>query len=136
LRRAEAAIGRSRPGDGPGWVGYFTPAHFAGTALRCFRDLGLSRQALRHADAALDLDGGAARTRALHTALIATAHAAAGDMDAAAELGLRALDMAGAVRSRRVRERFDDLAHRLTGHRKTGAVDQFLDRVSAQPAAA
>jgi hypothetical protein len=56
LRRAETAVARTTVGSGPAWVGYFTPAHFAGTAVRCYRDLGLYRQALRHADSALDLD--------------------------------------------------------------------------------
>src|SRR5439155_8342329 len=84
LRRAEKAIGRTSGSTGPAWVGYFTPAHFAGTALRCFRDLGMHAQAPRFANDALDLSDGSNRTRVLHTALIATTHAEGADRDPAA----------------------------------------------------
>src|SRR5436190_2142961 len=105
LRRAETAVARSAPGQAPAWAGYFTPAHWAGTALRCFRDLGMYRQALRHTDGALDLTGNSNRTQALHTALIAATHADAGNYDTAGELGVQALDFSAHVQSRRVRDR-------------------------------
>lgn len=104
------------------WAGYFTPAHLAGTAVRCFRDLGLHHEALRHADAAILLDQANARTRILHTALLATTYADAGEVDHAADLGRQALLLVGPVRSRRVRRRFDELTHRLAPHHRVGCV--------------
>lgn len=127
LRNAEKAMGRTT-GDGPAWAGYFTPAHFAGTAMRCWRDLGRPDRALRHAADALAVDEGGARTRALHTALIATVHATGPrpDVEQAAALGAEALTLAGEVRSRRVVERVDELGRLLQPHRRNRAASAFL----------
>jgi hypothetical protein len=72
LRLAQSAVERSRADAGPAWAAYFSPAHFAGTAARCYRDLDLHRHALRHGRDGLALPAGNTRTRALHTALLAT----------------------------------------------------------------
>ncbi|MFC7247725.1 hypothetical protein ACFQO7_35115 [Catellatospora aurea] len=50
LADAEAAMGR-QPDGGPSWATYFSAAHHAGTAIRCFRDLGQPARALGYADA-------------------------------------------------------------------------------------
>ncbi|MEV8510806.1 XRE family transcriptional regulator [Dactylosporangium sp. NPDC051484] len=136
LRNAEKAMGKTA-GDGPAWAGYFTPAHFAGTAMRCWRDLGKPDRALRHAADALQIDAGGTRTKALHTALAATVHATGPnpDVEQAAALGAEALDLADAVRSRRVVERVDELGRLLRPYRRNRAVAGFLGR-SAQLAKA
>jgi hypothetical protein len=137
LRNAEKAMGRTA-GDGPTWAGYFTPAHFAGTAMRCWRDLGRPDRALRHAADALDVDEGGTRTRALHTALIATVHATGPrpDVEQAAALGAEALTLAGEVRSRRVVERVDELGRLLQPHRRNPAAARFLSRATQTSKAA
>jgi len=136
LRKAANAIERARPEEGPTWVGYFSPAYFAGTAVRCFRDLRMYPQALRHGPAALDLAAHNARTRALHTALLATTHADAGDLDAACDLGTRALHLAGEIQSRRVRHRFAEPHTRLAPHRSVPAGNNLLEQLGTQSAAA
>ncbi|MEH1129600.1 hypothetical protein [Micromonospora sp. CPCC 206061] len=136
LGKAAKAIDRSKHGEGPPWVGYFSPAHYAGTALRCFRDLRLYRQALQRADEALNLHTDNVRTRALHTALLATTHADAGDLDAACLTGTRAVDLADGVESRRVRQRFTELHDRLLPHRRVPKADDLLERLRAMPTAA
>ena len=130
LHRARRAL-KHDDASRPDWAGYFGPAHYAGAALRCYRDLGHHDQALRYADDALTLPPHAARTRALHTALIATTHLAAGDLDAASHIGIDALDLATRVRSRRADDRLNRLTHRLTRHRGTRAVDTYLDHAHA-----
>jgi hypothetical protein len=130
LRLAEDATGKTSGTDQPAWAGYFTPAHLAGTAIRCLRDLGRTTEALRWADQALDLGEGSVRTRALHTALIASVYAtgSAAEPEHAGQLGHDALDLAGRVRSRRVTDRITDLAQRLAAYRSNPVVDGFLHR--------
>jgi len=128
LRKAQTAIERSQPGDSPAWATYFSPAHFAGTAARCFRDLRLYPQALRHGPAALELAVDSARTRALHNALLATIHADHGDLDIACDYGSQALEHTSSVKSRRVRERLTELTDRLNPHRSVPIVNSFLEQ--------
>lgn len=114
----------------PEWAGYFTPAHLAGTAIRCLRDLGRTKDALGYAEQALDLGAGSVRTRTLHTALIAGVYAggASAEPEHASQLGHDALDLARRVRSRRVTDRIADLAQCLAAYRGKAAVDGFLRR--------
>jgi hypothetical protein len=107
LTRAENATAKIGGSHQHAWAGYFTPAHLAGTAIRCLRDLGRTKDALGYAAQALDLGEGSVRTRALHTALVASVYAtgARADPEHATRLGHDALDLAGRVRSRRVTDR-------------------------------
>jgi len=139
LRLAEKATGKAATSDDhPAWAGYFTPAHLAGTAVRCFRDLGQTGQALAYAGQALDLAEGSVRTRALHTALIASVHASGpgADPELASHLGHQALDLAGVVRSLRVADRIKDLTGRLWRFRGNTTVDGFLHRAAGTASAA
>ncbi|MFC0528585.1 hypothetical protein [Phytohabitans kaempferiae] len=130
LKLAEDSTAKISGSDQPAWAGYFTPAHLAGTAIRCLRDLGRTKQALGYAEQALDLGEGSVRTRALHTALIASVYATgfSAEPEHASQLGHDALDLAGRVRSRRVTDRITDLAQRLSVYRGNPAVDGFLHR--------
>ena len=138
LRSAEKATGTTGGSDGPGWAGYFTPAHLAGTAVRCLRDLGRTSEALGYAEQALDLGEGSVRTRALHTALIGSVYATgpAAEPEQASQLGHDALDLAGRVHSRRVSDRIADLSQRLAPFRGHPAVDGFLHRATEYVSAA
>ncbi|WP_433538655.1 hypothetical protein ACQPZK_13670 [Micromonospora sp. CA-249363] len=113
LNKAERSLGRTGTDPGPRWVGYFTPAHLAGAALRCLGDLGLYPQALRHAPDALSLSSQNTRTRALHTALIALTHARAGDTDVACDWSRTLVQDVASVQSMRLRQRLRELAGNL-----------------------
>jgi len=139
LKLAEDATAKIDGSDQPAWAGYFTPAHLAGTAIRCLRDLGRTKEALGYAEQALDLSEGSVRTRALHTALIASVYAAgsAAEPDHASQLGHDALDLAERVRSRRVTDRIIELTQHLAAHRGNPAVNEVVRRartMSRQPA--
>ncbi|MEU0551057.1 hypothetical protein [Micromonospora sp. NPDC005979] len=135
LNKAEHSLGRTGTESGPRWVGYFTPAHLAGAALRCLGDLHLYPQALRHAPDALTLGSQNTRTRALHTALIAMTHARAGDTDAACEWSRTLVQDAAAVQSVRVRQRLRELTTSLRMHRASPQLNEALLALSAAPAA-
>lgn len=128
LRHAQTAIDRTLPGTGPEWSAYFSPAHFAGTAARCYRDLQLYRTALAHGPAALRLPNDSTRTHALHTALLATIHAANGDLDEACRSGDQAIPHLHTVKSQRVRQRLTELTDRLRPHCTEPVVAEFFDR--------
>ncbi|GLW35046.1 hypothetical protein [Actinoplanes regularis] len=128
LGEAQKAIDRALPGSGPAWSAYFSPAHFAGTAARCYRDLQLHREALVHGPAALCLPADSTRTHALHTALLATVHAATGELDEACRYGDQAIPHLHTVKSQRVRQRLAELTNRLRPHRTEPVVAEFFDR--------
>jgi tetratricopeptide (TPR) repeat protein len=135
LRSFRSAIGRAQhaldraDGAGPMWARYFTPAHMAGTTMRSLLDLERPMEALEFQEQVLDLAPGNARTRALHTALTATAHAQAGQIDDAAHMGQQAVGMARRIRSQRVSARIRLLADVLTEHRRVSEVAEFLDQI-------
>ncbi|HET8661281.1 MAG TPA: hypothetical protein VFM55_20070 [Micromonosporaceae bacterium] len=138
LRRAEKAAAKTGGSDQPLWAGYFTPAHLAGTAIRCLLDLGRTTEAVRHAEQALGLSEDSVRTRALHTALIATVYTTGrtAEPEHASRLGREALDLAERVRSRRVTDRIDELVRRLATFRGSPAVDDFLCRARSYASSA
>lgn len=131
LAKAERALDRMDAGSCPRWASYFSAAHFAGAALRCLSDLRLCRQALRHAPSAVMLADQNARTRALHTALIATIHARAGDIDAACDWGRELAGYAPGVHSARVAHRVRELITALTPHRAMPQVNGLLVHLPA-----
>jgi tetratricopeptide (TPR) repeat protein len=133
--RAERALGRMDD-SGPRWTRYFTQAHLAGTAMRSLLDLGRPAEALTHQEAVLTVRPGSTRTLALHTALTATVHARAGNIDQAASLAIQALKQARHVRSRRVTARITHLTAALEPHRSAGAVCGYLDMARSRAASA
>ncbi|NJP35722.1 hypothetical protein [Micromonospora thermarum] len=126
LARAERALDRVNPQASPRWVAYFSPAHYAGTALKCLSDLRLYAHALRYASAANGLADRNARTLALHSALIAMTHARAGNIDAACHWGRAAARQVPDVQSARVERRVGDLIATLNPHQALPEVNSLL----------
>ncbi|MEU8210541.1 hypothetical protein AB0B85_15225 [Micromonospora sp. NPDC049044] len=135
LTRAERALDRADPDLGPRWVGYFSPAHLAGAALRCLGDLHLYTQALRHAPEALNLDSQNTRTRALHTTLVAITYARAGDTDAACDWAAKLGQHAAGIHSARVRQRVRELAITFSPQQASPQVNEVLHTLAAMPVA-
>ncbi|MGC4857410.1 hypothetical protein ACLQ24_29620, partial [Micromonospora sp. DT4] len=135
LSKAERSLGRAGTEPGPRWVGYFSPAHLAGAALRCLGDLHLYPQALQHAPDALTLGSQNTRTRALHTALIAMTQARAGDTDAACEWSRSLVQDVAGVQSVRVCQRLRELTTNLRPYQSSPQVNDVLRALTAAPAA-
>ncbi|MEV4387229.1 hypothetical protein AB0J68_16175 [Micromonospora sp. NPDC049580] len=134
LAKAERALDRTGTEPGPRWVGYFSPAHLAGAALRCLGDLHLYTQALRRAPDALALAGRNTRTRVLHGALIAVTHARAGDTDAACGWAREVASHRRGIQSTRVHQRIEELATALNPHKASPQVNEVLHALAASPA--
>ncbi|MDG4839005.1 hypothetical protein O7631_21015 [Micromonospora sp. WMMD967] len=133
LTKAERTLDRTGTDPGPRWVGYFSPAHLAGAALRCLGDLRLYAQALRHAPDALNLGSRNTRTRALHTALVAMTHARAGDTDSACKWSQQLTQHTSGIESERVQQRIRALTRTLSAQRPSPQVNEVLHALAALP---
>jgi cytochrome c551/c552 len=126
LRIGEQAMDRAIPASDPEWLSACTRAHFAGSAMHALRDLGRHDEATRYAADALDLPPENARTRALHTVLLASVLAAKGDLDGATETAQQVDVAATTIRSRRLNERLNEFAARLAPYRAAPVVADYL----------
>lgn len=126
LRVGEQAMARANPARDPEWLSACTRAHFAGSAMHALRDLGRYDEAARYAADAFDLPPENARTRALHTVLLASVLAAKGDLDGATETAQQVRAAATTIKSRRLDERLNEFAARLTPHRAAPVVANYL----------
>jgi hypothetical protein len=133
LAAAEHQLGRSLPGDGPPWLTYFTSAELAAHTASCLRDLGKPAAGVEPQVAcALDAyDPVCVRSRGFAHIVLATAHLAAPpaiDVEAACGAADKALDIAGRVRSARVREHLADFLQRLQPYHAEPAAREFAER--------
>jgi hypothetical protein len=133
--RAERALDRM-DGSGPRWARYFTDAHLAGTAMRSLLDLGRPGEALTHQPQVLQVRSGNTRTLALHTALTATVHAHAGNVDQAAHLAVAALGQARHIHSSRVAARITQLSSALEPHQSAAEVAAYFGLLRSHAATA
>jgi hypothetical protein len=130
LDRAERALDRAdRTGD-PQWLGYFDDAYLAAKFGHCFTALGRGDLAERFAVKSLEMDGRHyARGRQFNLALLAVAHAQAGDPEQASAVGMQAIEAAEGLRSARAHDYLRDLANRLGSYVGLPAVQAFEDRL-------
>ncbi|MGP4030187.1 hypothetical protein [Actinomadura sp. 3N407] len=133
INRDRTAMDHADQPGRPTWTACFTPAHLAGTAMRSLLALDRPAHALDFAPQPLAAPENNLRTNALHTALLATVHARAGGLDAAADHSQQALALARHVRSRRVAARLRQLTKMLVPHGRAAAVATFLERSARSP---
>jgi tetratricopeptide (TPR) repeat protein len=129
MANAERALQRADSADRPDWLGYLDVAYLAAKFGHAYRALGQPAQAMDCALRSLEMTDGYERGRLFNTTLLASAHADLGNIDAAVELGERALDMAGSVRSWRTRTRLEDLGRQLHPHGRMPAVRALIERM-------
>jgi hypothetical protein len=132
LSSAEHAFSRDANEPPPPWAGYFTPAHWAGTAVRGLRDLGMTRKALEYETQALDLAGSNPRTRVLHSTLLASVHATVGNIEQACSLANEALDIVGGMQSQRVDRRLGNLRRQLFPYSEVLQAASLCERLSGR----
>jgi hypothetical protein len=125
LRTADRAMNRAGMGA-PEWLGVFTPGHYAGLVMHTLRDLGQAAEAQRYAADALNLPAVNARTHALHSVLHATVLADRGELDGAVEVARPVQSSAGTLKSKRLSQRLDEFAHRLTPHQDLTLIAGYL----------
>ncbi|GAB2833220.1 MFS transporter [Streptomyces chlorus] len=130
LRAAEGWLERSRPGDSdPIWLGFYSYDRFAADAAECYRDLKAPRQVRRFTEQALSRPTEEfVRSHGLRLVVSAVAELESGNLDAACEQGVRAVEVAGRISSARTTEYVRDLLHRLEPYGDEPRVVELRER--------
>ncbi|GHH95351.1 MFS transporter [Streptomyces capillispiralis] len=130
LKSAESWLERSRPGDSdPSWLGFYSYDRFAADAAECYRDLKAPRQVRRFTEQALSKPTEEfVRSHGLRLVVSAVAELESGNLDAACEQGVRAVEVAGRISSARTTEYVKDLLHRLEPYGDEPRVAELRER--------
>ncbi len=129
LDRAERALDRADRIRDPQWIRYFDEAYLAARFGHCFAALERGDLARRFAARSLEMDTRFVRGRQFNLALLAKAHAQAGDVEQAAVVGMDAAKAAAGLRSARSMDYLRDLADRLAVHVGLPVVNEYVDQV-------
>jgi tetratricopeptide (TPR) repeat protein len=130
LKAAEGWLERARDGDGdPSWLGFYSYDRFAADAAECYRDLKAPRQVRRFTEQALSKPTEEfVRSHGLRLVVSAVAELESGNLDAACEQGVRAVEVAGRISSARTTEYVKDLLHRLEPYGDEPRVVELRER--------
>ncbi|MCS0601543.1 MFS transporter [Streptomyces sp. LP11] len=130
LKASEGWLERSREGDSdPSWLGFYGYDRFAADAAECYRDLKLPRQVRRFTEQALSKPTEEfVRSHGLRLVVSAVAELESGNLDAACEQGVRAVEVAGRISSARTTEYVKDLLHRLEPYGDEPRVVELRER--------
>ncbi|WBO65352.1 MFS transporter [Streptomyces camelliae] len=130
LKAAEGWLERSREGDNdPTWLGFYGYDRFAADAAECYRDLKAPRQVRRFTEQALSKPTEEfVRSHGLRLVVSAVAELESGNLDAACEQGVRAVEVAGRISSARTTEYVKDLLHRLEPYGDEPRVVELRER--------
>ncbi|MFF4400036.1 MFS transporter [Streptomyces sp. NPDC001480] len=130
LKAAEGWLERSRDGDqDPSWLGFYGYDRFAADAAECYRDLKAPRQVRRFTEQALSKPTEEfVRSHGLRLVVSAVAELESGNLDAACEQGVRAVEVAGRISSARTTEYVKDLLHRLEPYGDEPRVVELRER--------
>ncbi|MEU8591342.1 MFS transporter [Streptomyces sp. NPDC048664] len=130
LKSAEGWLERARDGDqDPSWLGFYSYDRFAADAAECYRDLKAPRQVRRFTEQALSRPTEEfVRSHGLRLVVSAVAELESGNLDAACEQGVRAVEVAGRISSARTTEYVRDLLHRLEPYGDEPRVVELRER--------
>ncbi|MEV6762185.1 MFS transporter [Streptomyces sp. NPDC051105] len=130
LKAAEGWLERAREGDNdPSWLGFYGYERFAADAAECYRDLKAPRQVRRFTEQALSKPTEEfVRSHGLRLVVSAVAELESGNLDAACEQGVRAVEVAGRISSARTTEYVKDLLHRLEPYGDEPRVVELRER--------
>jgi DNA-binding XRE family transcriptional regulator len=129
MRTAEQALDKVTVADGPEWLTFMDEAELAGKLGRCFRDLGLHREAESYLEMSLSLHKAQyPRSRAITKIIHATNYARQGELEPACQLGLEALPEVGRLRSQRTKEYLTDLYRGLDHYQGEPLVKSFREQ--------
>ncbi|MGW0822452.1 MFS transporter [Streptomyces sp. NPDC002845] len=130
LKSAEGWLERARDGDhDPSWLGFYGYDRFAADAAECYRDLKAPRQVRRFTEQALSRPTEEfVRSHGLRLVVSAVAELESGNLDAACEQGVRAVEVAGRISSARTTEYVKDLLHRLEPYGDEPRVVELRER--------
>ncbi|HKR50320.1 MAG TPA: hypothetical protein VJT72_12205 [Pseudonocardiaceae bacterium] len=137
LAAVETEYGRRRPADDPEWVYWLTEDEITVMAGRCYVELGQPDRGIPLLTGVLErYDERQARESALYTSWLTEAHVQAGNIEHAAALAQRTLELSASTSSSRGDDRVTLLAQRLSPYRAVDAAREFLDQAAERRAVA
>ena len=125
LSEAETALDRADRAADPHWIGYFDDAYLAAKFGHCFKELCRPAAAQTFATQSLDMDVSYVRGRAFNLALLATAQAQGGDVEAACTTGYEVLELIHQGNSARLRRYAQQLVGELEPAASSAIVTTF-----------
>ncbi|MGH3980709.1 MAG: helix-turn-helix domain-containing protein [Pseudonocardiaceae bacterium] len=132
ISKARTEVERLNRDDDPPWLYWVSSAEITAGAGRCLQKLGQVDQAVVMLDEGIALfDESFVRDRTNYVIHVADALVQPGpqrDLDAAAERGMVAIDLAESLDSARGNRRLRDLCLQMEPHARVPAVEDFLDR--------
>ncbi|WP_158879521.1 hypothetical protein [Amycolatopsis anabasis] len=138
LGQAESQLDAADPDLAPPWAWFFDANDFSAmratvyTELARVVDLSHTRSAIPALTTAIaGYDENMARSRSFMLIMLATNHLLEGDLDEAAAVGVRALEMAGRLTSSRARDRMRPLKNEADRRRDNTGIRDLSDRVAA-----
>ena len=131
IRRAEEKFEARDVESDPDWIGYFDRSELAGEAVHCFRDLGHIKEARAFGQEAYSADA-PVRTQAFIGVVNASVALKDGQLDEAAGLISKTMDLAAPVESRRYLQYLRDFHDAVVDQhgldpRGRALVDQLID---------
>ncbi|MET9762077.1 XRE family transcriptional regulator [Streptomyces sp. NPDC006372] len=129
LEAAQTALAEAGSHRQPDWVAWVDQTELQIMAGRCWTELGRPLRAVPVLEAALaQYDDAHARDKSLYLSWLADSYLTAGEVEQAAAVTGRALDLASGVASVRPRQRLTPVLHRLSDYKALPAVAEVLDR--------
>lgn len=132
LAAAESALAEIDDAPQPDWVAWVDRNELSIMTGRCWTELRRPLRAVPALETALaEYDDAHARDKSLYMSWLADSYLAAGEIEQAAAVTSRALDLSAGVASVRPRERLAPVLRRLGGHRALPEVAEALDKAQA-----
>ncbi|MFR0358628.1 helix-turn-helix domain-containing protein [Streptomyces sediminimaris] len=132
LETARAALGEAAPAAQPDWAAWVDETELQIMTGRCWTELRRPLRAVPVLETALArYEDAHARDKALYLSWLADSYLMAGEVEQAATVAGRALDLSSGVASVRPRERLAPVLARLGEHQALPAVADVLERAQA-----
>ncbi|MET9450988.1 sporulation protein [Streptomyces cinerochromogenes] len=131
MNQAERHFERADSADDPAWLSYFDDAELLGEFCHCFRDLKMRREALAHAQRAVDTtDPQYARTLGFCRMVLAQSQLLNGELEAAVTTASLAVDGGDSLQSSRFQRYVTDFQTEVSAHAAHPAVVAFNEQVN------
>jgi len=130
MNQAERHFERADSADDPAWLSYFDDAELLGEFCHCFRDLKMRREAVEHAQRAVETtDPQYARTLGFCRMVLAQSQLLNGELEAAVATASLAVDGGDSLQSSRFQRYVSDFQAEISAHGTHPAVVAFNEQV-------
>ncbi|MEW2808375.1 sporulation protein [Streptomyces massasporeus] len=131
MSQSERHFERAEGADDPPWLNYFDDAELLGEFCHCFRDLRMRREAVEHAQRAVDsTDPQYARTLGFCRMVLAQSQLLNGELEAAVTTASLAVDGGDSLQSSRFQRYVSDFQAEVSAYAANPAVVAFNEQVN------